>query len=588
MPNPKLSDRYKGKSFGEIATEIESKYKDRHDPISRRGLMAEMQSLRNEQEYQKQKQQITEQLNQTIQQFQQPNQQQVQEQPLMITQDSNQGIQLPPMEEDQGQFQHASSQTYNQKFGYGGNMDYAFGGNFNDDDPGMGTLGNANNPMLQNDFSRGILQSDGVRPPFQLPPTNNNNPLLNVFDSREKEKWVTASDPDIFRENAFANRRYNFGVQWHNTRKGLGIDTDPNNFAWHSIYDQEKISQTPKRTSQLTPEQIAGREMAFQPVQRQQQLTPKPTTQRKATSAPTRTNVDLDTLPTALSTAARALPEFSFNSLAGIQSPDIVGSTKAAIAAQQNQALLNQNQNNNELQRSNLNAMRYAPLLSNLFNIFSARRPDSTQAELSKMGFRDKVDESLAGNVIPRQTQFQNIDMSQIERGIQNQARNFTGSNINVSGGNAGQFLSNELANQSNIMNAIGQARMQAQMQDRQIDGMNAQEQARIDQFNQSQQMQKADLQRFNIGMGLQMADLDARNEGAFLSNRAANIMGLGTNIGNIGREEDMMKMIANTMGYDSFGQYVANLRPEDRKKVETSVRKQLFGGIFKSRKKSK
>ena len=162
--------------------------------------------------------------------------------------------------------------------------------------------------------------------------------------------------------------------------------------------------------------------------------------------------------------------------------------------------------------------------------------------------------------------------MSQLERGITNQARGFTGANLNASGGSGGQFIANELGNQSNVMNAIANARMQAQGQDRQTQAMNAQEQARIDQFMQGQAGQRQQAQAQNIGIGMQMADLDARNLGAFNSNRGAQIAGLATNLGNIGKEEDQMKMIANALGYTSFGNFFEGLSEEDKAKFLPSL----------------
>ncbi len=207
------------------------------------------------------------------------------------------------------------------------------------------------------------------------------------------------------------------------------------------------------------------------------------------------------------------------------------------------------------------NILRYAPLAGNVFNILTARRPNPIQNNLS----RTSVNEGLATRVQPRQTQFNNIDFSPIERGINQQARSFTGNNLNVSGGNAGAFVANELANQTNVMNAIAQARMQQQQANQQTQAMNAQEQARIDQFKQAQNTQQAQIQAQNIGLEMQMEDLNARDLGAYNTARSANINALFSNLGEIGREQDMMDMIANTMGYNSFGQYTENLDPDKK-----------------------
>jgi len=218
------------------------------------------------------------------------------------------------------------------------------------------------------------------------------------------------------------------------------------------------------------------------------------------------------------------------------------------------------------------NILRYAPIAGNLFNILTARRPDPIQNNLSKTS----VDQGLATRVQPRQTQFSNIDFSPIERGINQQARSFTGNNLNVSGGNAGAFIANELGNQTNVMNAIAQARMQQQQSDQQTQAMNAQEQARIDQFKQAQNSQAANIQAQNIGLEMQMEDLNARDLGAYNTNRSANIGAIFNSLGNIGREQDQMDMIANSLGYNSFGQYVQNLTPRQQQGISEWLRNLL------------
>ena len=429
MPNGLLTDKYKGKAFGEIAKDIQAKYKDRFDPISKKGLMSEMSALKEQQEYQKAKMEAKEMLNQVLQQQKMAQQQAMMgqdpmqqdmgmqqdasmqpqmgmEQPQQMGQPpvSNMGISPEMPQQDMGNFQRAASQSYNEQFAYGGTMDY-YGGGF------MGQNNNTN---------------------FGRP-----SPEINLAN--------------------YGNARF----------------------------AAPSFSQTPTK--------------------------------------------------------------FSF-----------------APQAQSFQQQSSQNQG--------VNLLRYAPLASNLYNIISARKAKPIEDDLRRMGYDTSIDDTLATRVNPRQTQFSNVDMSQIERGITDQARGFTGANLNASGGNSGQFMANELANQGNVMNAIANARMQAQMQNQQVKAMNAQEQARIDQFRQGQYGQLAGIQGQNINIGTQLADLNARNLGAFNTNRSAQIAGLASNIGNIGKEEDQMDMIANTLGYNSFGEYVVNMTPEERKRLFPSL----------------
>lgn len=192
--------------------------------------------------------------------------------------------------------------------------------------------------------------------------------------------------------------------------------------------------------------------------------------------------------------------------------------------------------------------MMYAPVLGGALALLTNRRAAPVE--------RNFVDQGLSTQVAPRQTQFSNVDMSQIERGIQDQARSFTGSNMNVSGGNAGQFIANELGNQSNIMNAIANARLQAQMQDRQTDAMNAQEQARIDQFRQAQAQQQQSVQGMNAQLALQYQDLDDRNLAAFRTNQNNALQTMLGTLGSIGRENTLANMILAGTGYNPFGQF--------------------------------
>ena len=487
MPNPKLPDTFKGKSFGEISKNIESKYKDRFDPISRRGLMAEMGALRDEQEFQRDKQQAREQLQQMLTQ-QQPQGNPAMQDPMMQQQmgqqmmtpeisASNQGVAPELPQEDMGNFAHAASQSYNQKFGKGGQMQYFNGG-----------------PFDRNRFTTGVMA-----PQVGLSQFTNVLGGGNLMNPTPVQQSIQPTLQPVTQQNTVR-------PQVASTPQGANFNILPNDAGVGNISRVQEGIQV------------------------------------------NRPNI----------------PVTSFQA----QLPSIRQGLEQSIL----------NNNSQSIGTQGMNPLRFAPLAANLFGILSARRAPSTQSQLRGMGFRDRVDESLANVSTPRQTQFGNVDMSQIERGIQQQARGFSGANLNVSGGQSGQFLANELANQSNVMNAIAQARMQQQQMDRQTQQLNAQEQARIDAFGQQQAMQRAGLQAQNVGMGMQMADLDARNEGAFNATRLSGLQALGQSVGNIGRESDQMTMLANALGYNSFGDYVANL-PENEKR-------RIFGNIFGSRRK--
>jgi hypothetical protein len=57
-----------------------------------------------------------------------------------------------------------------------------------------------------------------------------------------------------------------------------------------------------------------------------------------------------------------------------------------------------------------------------------------------------------------------------------------------------------------------------------------------------------------------------------------AQIAGLTSNLGAIGKESDQMKMISNALGYNSFGEYVASLPQEERAGALASLFKMMGG----------
>jgi hypothetical protein len=563
MALPQLPDTLKGKTFGQISKDIEAKYKDRFDPISKRGLMAEMGALKEQQEYQKAKTEARQMLEQQMQQAQQINpMQDSMEQPMdasMVNpmeqqmgtpmESSNQGISPEMLPQDNTNFQHAASQSYNQQFAYGGNMEFEDQIQY-----GNGDLLN-NNPFVQTNFfdrnqnlaaknlEKTYYDSRYSRLHRGLPEwrwqngntINQNREIKDSFDRAMQDKKFTDS----------VNEKWNLDGAFKGPPRERGIQD--------SIVDAIKRSRLGNNTgSKVNPTAVTSnvnRTDFFEP-----------------TASVDNTNMGLSSFTNNAKPNINSVSNFNLQR----QLPNIKNSILPN--AQKTLDANSQKQNQDQLNIQGIDPMRFAPLAANLYGILSARKAPSTQAQLNKMGFRDRVDESLATRIAPRQTQFSNVDMSQIERGITDQARGFTGSNVNMSGGQSGNFMANELANQSNVMNAIANARAQAQMQNQQVRGMNAQEQARVDAMMQQQAMQRAGLQGQNIGLGMQMADFDARNLGAFNTNRMAQITGLSQNIGNIGKESDQMRMLANMYGYTSFGDYIDSLSPEEREKAMKQI----------------
>lgn len=179
----------------------------------------------------------------------------------------------------------------------------------------------------------------------------------------------------------------------------------------------------------------------------------------------------------------------------------------------------------------------------------------------------DPIDRSEAGRFVstgkagvntanPRQTQFDKVSMSPIERAISERSRGFSGANVQASGGNAGQFLANELANQVNVLNSQGQTSLGQQQMNTQIAGMNAQEQARIDQIKMQDKARQQQAENINAQLALQYDQIDDMNEGAFLTKRSNAVQAIFQNLGNIGKENTRDNIILKALGYDEMGNY--------------------------------
>jgi len=212
---------------------------------------------------------------------------------------------------------------------------------------------------------------------------------------------------------------------------------------------------------------------------------------------------------------------------------------------------LNSNLNSGE-QPYGRDPLMYASALGPIAALFNNKRPDPIdRSEAGRF-----IDSGDADKVSPRQTEFGKISMSPIERAISERARGFSGNNANSSGGQGGAFIANELANQSNILDATGNAKLQQQQSNLNVDGMNAQEQARIDAFKLSNAERGMKADQVNAGLALQYDEIDAMNEGAWRTNNNNAIQGIFSNLGAIGRENTQNNILLRALGYDEMGNY--------------------------------
>jgi len=170
----------------------------------------------------------------------------------------------------------------------------------------------------------------------------------------------------------------------------------------------------------------------------------------------------------------------------------------------------------------------------------------------------------------PRETNFKNIDINNIERGMIESSARFAQNNINASRGNAGSFVANQLANSANLASSIGQARMAAQVEDRKTAQLNASEKARGDALNlrKNTSIARLDLNkaRINSQINTRADDADAANLAAFESARADLQSSIGNNLGTIGKTIFDNARISKLYGYDILGNY-KNGTPEQKSK---------------------
>jgi hypothetical protein len=201
----------------------------------------------------------------------------------------------------------------------------------------------------------------------------------------------------------------------------------------------------------------------------------------------------------------------------------------------------------------NYNLSNLAPLAMNIGQLLSARKPKDVRSQLNDY----QVD--TPNFQVPTQQYYEKVDMSPIERGIQEQAATFSATNRNISGGNSGQFLANEQANKANVMDAIGRARMGQQQSNLQVDQMNASERARVEQMLMQQELARQGTEQTNIGLGFQIEDINARNLGAYQSNKSNIMSQIAENLSARQKEQLMAKAVEEALGYGYTGQYGKN-----------------------------
>jgi len=211
------------------------------------------------------------------------------------------------------------------------------------------------------------------------------------------------------------------------------------------------------------------------------------------------------------------------------------------------------------------NLARYAPIAANAYQLAKLKKPQAERLE--RLGNRYKPSY---------------VDMAQ-QQNIVNQELNNVNSAIQASGASQGSIRNAMLGSQLNKTKALSNAYMNAEAQNRQQDDIAQQFNLGVDQTN---------LQQSNAEK-----DINARDQAAYRNEKSKYISAIGSDIGEVGKEQVQKKMISTATGYTYDGNYVkspdGNIvtdpdtgEPMTGEKMKTlqsnkNVKKQALGGYL-------
>lgn len=204
--------------------------------------------------------------------------------------------------------------------------------------------------------------------------------------------------------------------------------------------------------------------------------------------------------------------------------------------------------------------LRLAPLATNALQLANLKKPQrETLNRLSNRYIPQYTDERALQNIVGNE--------------LDNTANALTG----ATGGSAGALRANLLAAGLNRGKALSSAYMQAN--DRNI------------QQNQIAQQFNAGIDQTNLQQSNQELDINDRNTAAYDNNKSKLISQIGTDIGNIGKEEVYKKIARETFGYTWDGKYYVDgngnkkTAKEVEGKIDTQInqtKQNMFGGYLK------
>lgn len=174
------------------------------------------------------------------------------------------------------------------------------------------------------------------------------------------------------------------------------------------------------------------------------------------------------------------------------------------------------------------NALRYAPVAMNAYQLAKMGKPEvETLDRLGNKYNPQYMDERALTNQINAET-------------------NYTANALaNASNGSLGSLSNNILGMQLNKTKGLSDAYSK-------IADVNRNEDTKAQQFNLG-------VDQFNVGQSNQEKDINARNRGAFKTERSKLLGQMGTDLGNIGKEEVYKKMAKEAFNYTWDGKYVTD-----------------------------
>jgi len=187
--------------------------------------------------------------------------------------------------------------------------------------------------------------------------------------------------------------------------------------------------------------------------------------------------------------------------------------------------------------------MRYAPVAANALQLANLKKPQYERL-----------------NRLDNRYQEQYVDERSLQNIAGNELDNVSNSLAGATNGSSGSLRNNLLGASLNRGKTLSDVYLNANAQNRQQNQVAQQFNANIDQTN---------LQQSN-----QELDINDRNSATYRNNKSALIAQLGTDIGEIGKEQVLKKVAANIYGYKSDGTYF--IKPDGTRITQDEFRQQV------------